>query len=258
MRAYSGAYFELMFATIFQSLRIGCCTNRYRIRNDRSNFSVQLLRTNEWCAPIFFKALKCRLYLVQHADIEALVLSGELFNGSSRSSSPARSPSPDAGWHDDEVSPEVKRRIEQGYNSDDDRRDAQKAAESQPESIGMGPGRTGVKGVIRDRDEAEAMERDQRSREVDELQRRMERSHLGGKTFLEEEREKMAFGLDKVDRLVVKELEASERQRMDIFGKKKDGRFGHLREVGFKGFVAAVEEKAVCVVHIYEPVNLVL
>ncbi|KAF8226754.1 hypothetical protein L208DRAFT_1406542, partial [Tricholoma matsutake] len=193
-----------------------------------------------------------------YADIEALVLSGELFNGSSRSSSPARSHSPDAGWHDDKISPETKRRIDQGYDydSDDQRRDAQKAKESQAESIGMGPGRTGVKGVIRDRDEAEALERDQHSREVDEMQRRLEKSHLGGKTFLEEEREKAALGFDNlVDPLVMKELQASEERRKDLFGGNKDRRFGHLREVGLKGFVAAVEEERAIwvVVHIYEP-----
>jgi hypothetical protein len=201
--------------------------------------------------------------LAQYADIEALVLSGELFNGSSRSSSPVRPTSPDAGWHDDEISPEVRRRIEQGYDydSDDQRRDAQKAKESQAESIGMGPGRTGVKGVIRDRDEAEAMEKDQQSRELDEMQRRMEKSHLGGKTFLEEEREKAALGLDeRVDSLVMRELEASKEWRQDIFGNNKDRRFGHLREVGLKGFVAAVEEERAIwvVVHIYEPVNFIL
>ena len=66
--------------------------------------------------------------MLQSADIEALVLSGELFNGSSHSS-PARPTSPDAGWHDDAISPEVKRRIEQGYDydSDDQRRDVLKA-----------------------------------------------------------------------------------------------------------------------------------
>jgi hypothetical protein len=54
----------------------------------------------------------------------------------------------------------------------------------------MGPGRTGVKGVIRDRDEALAINRSKRAREVEELNRRMEKAGLGGKTFLEEERER--------------------------------------------------------------------
>lgn len=188
------------------------------------------------------------------------MLSGELFNGPERSSSPARSPSPDAGWHDDEITPEAKRRQEQGYDydSDDARRDASKAQEPQNESIGMGPGRTGVKGVIRDRNEAEGLEKEKRAREFEEMQKKMEKSHLGGKTFLEEEREKAALGLDgKVDELVIKEQEAEER-RKDVFGRQKEGRFGHLREVGVKGFVSAVEkeERGVwVVVHLYESVR---
>ena len=189
------------------------------------------------------------------------MLSGELFNGSSRSSSPTRPTSPDAGWHDDELSPEVKRKIEQGYDydSNDQRRDAQKVKENQGESIGMAPGRTGVKGVIRDRDEAESIERDQRSHELEEIQRRLEKSHLGGKTFLEEERAKAALGLGvRVDPLVIKEMDVSGELRTDIFGRTKVRRFGHLREVGVKGYVAAVEEERGIwvVVHIYEPVNL--
>jgi hypothetical protein len=188
------------------------------------------------------------------------VLSGELFNGPQRSSSPERSPSPDAGWHDDEISPEAKEHLEKGYDydSDDERRDASKAQASQSESIGMGPGRTGVKGVIRDRNEAEGLERDKRAREVGEMQKKLEKSHLGGKTFLEEEREKAALGLDeKVDELIFKEQAAAE-ERQDVFGRSKEGKFGHLREVGVKGFVGAVEkeERGVwVVVHIYESVR---
>jgi hypothetical protein len=48
-------------------------------------------------------------------------------------------------------------------------------------------------------------------------------------------------------------------EKTDMFGRKKDGRFGHLREVGVQGFVDAVEqeEKGVwVVVHLYEPVGL--
>ncbi|GLB34760.1 putative phosducin [Lyophyllum shimeji] len=190
------------------------------------------------------------------ANIEALVLSGELFNGTSRSSSPERSPSPDAGWHDEEKSEASKRRLEQGldYDSGEERRDLQKAREDHGESIGMGPGRTGVKGVIRDRDESEKLERDKRKRAADELRKKMETASLGGKTFLEEEREK---GMDeKVDELVAREREAAAERRTDVFGQAKEGRFGHLREVGTKGFLKGIEleEKGVwVVVHLYDP-----
>ncbi|KAF4615235.1 hypothetical protein D9613_002638 [Agrocybe pediades] len=196
-----------------------------------------------------------------YADIEALVLSGELFNGPERSSSPTRSPSPDEdhGWHDDELNAEAAKYDEKGldYDLDTARRDAyrfQQQKEGQTESIGMGPGRTGVKGVIRDRDEANELLREKRAREAEELRLKMEASSLGGKTFLEEEREKAARG-EKADDLVAREM-AKAQERRDVFGQKREGRFGHLREVGVKGFVSAVEkeERGVwVVVHLYDP-----
>lgn len=90
-----------------------------------------------------------------------------------------------------------------------------------------------MKGVIRDCNEAAARERSRRAEELAELSARMERANLGGKTFLEER-----------DGPVTLE----QRQR---------GRFGHLREVGLKGFVPAVEEdqNVWVVVHIYDPVR---
>jgi len=197
------------------------------------------------------------------ADIEALVLSGELFNGPKRSSSPRRSPSPDndPGWHDDELQ---KAKEEDGggrdltldYDSDDYRRDALKARiakENQKESIGMGPGRTGVKGVIRDRNEAQDIQRQKKADEAEELRLKMEASSLGGKTYLEEEREKAARG-EKADDLVMKEVEKNSASRMDVWGRSR-GRFGHLREVGMRGFVDAVEkeERGIwVVVHLYD------
>jgi hypothetical protein len=61
----------------------------------------------------------------------------------------------------------------------------------------------------------------------------MERANLGGKTFLEE------------------------RDEPTILERQQRGRFGHLREVGLKGFVPAVEENqnVWVVVHIYDPVS---
>ncbi|KAJ7079126.1 thioredoxin-like protein [Mycena belliarum] len=185
------------------------------------------------------------------AELEALVLSGELFR-SSRSSSPRRSPSPDAGWHDEDL---VLSDDDKDYDSDTARRVAfdkhLKEQDRQTESIGMGPGRTGVKGVIRDRDEAEGLERGKRAKELADTMQKMEKSHLGGKTYLEEEREK---GED-ADELVLKERERFE-ERRNVFGQTRQGRFGHLREVGVKGFLSAVEGEAKgtwVVVHLYEP-----
>ena len=55
----------------------------------------------------------------------------------------------------------------------------------------MGPGRTGVKGVIRDRAEAESLARAKRANEIKDLNRAMEKASLGGKTWAEEEKERL-------------------------------------------------------------------
>ncbi|EAU88654.2 hypothetical protein CC1G_01027 [Coprinopsis cinerea okayama7 len=204
--------------------------------------------------------------MTQDANIEALVLSGELFNGPERSSSPTRTPSPDndPGWHDDEYQQAMQeqgtntRDLTLDYDSDDARRDLYKAQlakeRDQQESIGMGPGRTGVKGVIRDRNEAEQLMKEKKAKEVEEMRLKMEKSSLGGKTYLEEEREKAARG-EKADELVMKEIEKQNEKR-DVWGRKREGRFGHLREVGLRGFLDAVEKEdsmTWVVVHLYDP-----
>jgi len=155
-----------------------------------------------------------------------------------------RPPSPDTGWHDDEL------------NSDDEKgrpyQHQRPRDEQQHESVGMGPGRTGVKGVIRDRNEAQSNARDKRALEIAELNKRMEKASLGGKTFLEEERER------EIEKRIMEGPRGNDQDKTDMFGRKKDGRFGHLREVGLQGFVDAVEqeEKGVWViVHLYEPVS---
>lgn len=117
----------------------------------------------------------------------------------------------------------------------------------------MGPGRTGVKGVIRDRNEASSLDRARRAKEVNELNKRMEKASLGGKTFLEEEDEK------EWERAMLEGVrEDLEGERRNVFGHRKESKFGHLREVGVEGFVSSVEqeERGVwVVVHIYDPVR---
>ena len=167
------------------------------------------------------------------------MLSGKLFGTNSRSSSPERSPSPTLSFA--------------SASSDSDphphsHSDAHRLPDAaQQESIGMGPGRTGVKGVIRDQHEAAALHAGRRARELEEVRRRMERTNLGGKTFLEEEAERE------------KEKEALEGPvRVDMLGLPRTGRFGHLREVGRGGFVSAVEREGRgvwVVVHLYESVS---
>ncbi|KAG9310269.1 hypothetical protein JVU11DRAFT_5561 [Chiua virens] len=168
------------------------------------------------------------------ADIEHLVLSGKLFGTGTESSSPERTPSPSLSFATDD------------FDVDDEKFGS--TPDTAYESIGMGPGRTGVKGVIRDQHEAQAVQAAKKERELEALRKRMEGGSLGGKTFLEEEREKQALeGNDLEDDLA--------RVRRDVLGRPKEGPFGHLREVGRSGFVSAVEreERGVwVVVHLYE------
>ncbi|KAH9991949.1 hypothetical protein BJV74DRAFT_835257 [Russula compacta] len=153
--------------------------------------------------------------------LEQLVLSGELFRSPSRSSSPARSTSSGSNDHGSEGDEQWGRQVDEAVDT----------RTQQADSIGLGPGRTGVKGVIRDRNEAAARERNRKAEELAKLAARMERANLGGKTFLEERDEPVTL---------------ERRQR---------GQFGHFREVGLKGFVPAVEEdqNVWVVVHIYDP-----
>ncbi|KAL5483321.1 hypothetical protein ACEPAI_8552 [Sanghuangporus weigelae] len=191
----------------------------------------------------------------QYADLDELVLSGKLFNSSSRSSSPRRSPSPERGMGRDWPGDKYER-DDDDYTSDVEReKKIEKIMGSAPQdapdgSIGMGPGRTGVKGVIRDRAEAQARARGKRSQEIATLNARMERANLGGKTYLEEERER------ELERMM---LEGIPRDGASIASKtpQRNGkpRFGHLREVGVKNFVSAVEKEdhdVWVVVHLYD------
>ncbi|KAH9837550.1 uncharacterized protein C8Q71DRAFT_548306 [Rhodofomes roseus] len=173
--------------------------------------------------------------------LEELVLSGKLFNPPSRSSSPVRSRSPSiAQWPTDGN--------DYDYDSDTERRRAVEgriaAAEREHDSIGMGPGRTGVKGVIRDHAEAAALARSRRAEEIATLNRAMEKASLGGQTWGEEERER-----------------AAERARLEgkagrvVEGRARAGRFGHLMEVGVRSFDRALDEdrNTWVAVHIYDP-----
>ncbi|EMD31818.1 hypothetical protein CERSUDRAFT_162627 [Gelatoporia subvermispora B] len=178
-----------------------------------------------------------------NGDIEELILSGKFFNPPSRSTSPVRSRSPSpspAQWPEDGA--------DYDYDSDAERRrtiEQRAAASQQQDSIGVGvPGRTGVKGVLRDRAEAAELARAKRSQEINAMNRAMEKTSLGGKTWAEEEREQLA---EKA------RLEGKASAVMDERGAR--GRFGHLREVGVRSFVQAVEEESDVwvAVHIYDP-----
>jgi hypothetical protein len=200
-----------------------------------------------------FKISGLTLHITQ-ADLEDLVLSGKLFNRSgSGSSSPRRSPSPDAAKWPNEEYPD-------NYSGDDGSPNRlSSSAKSIPpgvqgNGVGVGvPGRTGVKGVIRDRNEAERSARDKRAAEIKELNKRMEKASLTGMSYLEEK----ALNQDADD----EELEELRFARVRDKGRTSHGgggRFGHLREVGLDGFLKAVEaeERHVWVVlHLYHPVR---
>ena len=189
---------------------------------------------------------------VTQTDLEDLVLSGKLFSGPrSGSSSPRRSPSPDAAkWPNGEYS--------DNYSDDDGTFDRLASSiKSDPSGVqgngvGVGvPGRTGVKGVIRDRNEAERSARDKRAAGVKELNKRMEKVSLTGMSYQEEkelEQNEDDEGLEQIRFARVRDK-----------GNSGNGRFGHLREVGLDGFLKAVEaeERLVWVVlHLYHPVSL--
>jgi hypothetical protein len=114
----------------------------------------------------------------------------------------------------------------------------------------MGPGRTGVKGVIRDRAEALATERAKKSMEISALNRQLEKTSLaaGGRTWEEDDADRRAReGLEPISRT--------------LGGPKQDvtKRYGHLREVGAENYVNAVEDdNARVVVHIYDPASSIL
>ncbi|KAH7098366.1 thioredoxin-like protein [Auriculariales sp. MPI-PUGE-AT-0066] len=178
-------------------------------------------------------------------NIEQLVLSGALFNGGERSNSPTRSPSPDAAaaqWPPDSPSTYNDKKL---FGESDNESDTEPSGPPLPagapqevpqESIGMGPGRTGVKGVIRDADEHRQRERAKASQQLKEHNEKLEARALTARTFFEDE---AAAG------------------RTEKPGRRTEryGRFGHLREVGQNQFVQAVEGEARgtwVVVHIYE------
>ncbi|KDQ50459.1 hypothetical protein JAAARDRAFT_42123 [Jaapia argillacea MUCL 33604] len=183
------------------------------------------------------------------AELEELVLSGKLFQPSSRSSSPIRAPSPSSSWPTLNLSDDED---DDGkdYDSDKERSkaiDRILSSSSNTGNTGVGvQGRTGVKGVIRDKIESDQATKSVKAREIDELNKKMEKAALSAKTYREEDEERMW-----------------EKVMLDgdfpgvTFGEPgKKGRFGHLREVGARGYLPAIEQESRAVwvvIHIYSP-----
>ena len=191
--------------------------------------------------------------------LEELALSGVLFQDTrppSRPHSPlSRTPSPNA---DDGLFTDLSREAELSGGA------ASNMYEPTPESVGMGPGRTGVKGVIRDRNEALARDRLRQREEMREIRRKMERTAITGKTYAEEEESKQRQQTTQLEDEESDEEVARVRSRKGhtmMFPGPTSGRenstYGYLREVGSNGFVQAVEQvdrNVWVVVHLYHPV----
>jgi hypothetical protein len=165
------------------------------------------------------------------SELEHSALSGELFNPIEPSSSPARTPSP-SNDPEELVSFAFDEHVPHGHTQ---------------HSIGLGDGRTGVKGVIRDRNEVECLERERKLKEAEERKRKMQQHERGLKSFLEEERENAGHAIRQDDL-----------PRKNAFG---HGRTGYLREIGVENFVRAVEQAekgAFVIIHLYDPVSSVV
>jgi hypothetical protein len=191
--------------------------------------------------------------------LDELALSGVLFENThppSRSHSPlSRTPSPNT---DDELfgDPSYEAGPLGGAGSS--------ANESAPEPVGMGPGRTGVKGVIRDRNEARARDRLRQREEIREMRSKMEKIAITGKTYADEEGLKQREQLPRLEDEESEDdvtLVGSRKGRTMAFpglmSSKENPTYGYLREVGASGFVQAVEQvgrDVWVVVHLYHPV----
>ncbi|QRV78333.1 phosducin-like protein [Ceratobasidium sp. AG-Ba] len=175
------------------------------------------------------------------AGLEELVLSGALFNGGEegkRSPQRSRSVTPEPNT-DDEL-----------FGSDISRPESPVDSAQAQNSIG----RTGVKGVIRDRAEARERENARRTQEIAELNAKMEKAAITARTFKEDEE------------AARKEAEEEERGAKEQYRRRRwrelkeratggNAGFGHLREIGVHGFVEAVESEKPqtwVVIHIYE------
>jgi hypothetical protein len=125
-----------------------------------------------------------------------------------------------------------------------------------PAETHMRPGRTGVKGVIRDHNESVGLHAANRARDVAEANRRMERMALTARTFAEDEEERV--------RERAREEGAGGRSspqpRMEQRMFERTGRTGQLREIGEAGFLNAIDgemDGTWVVLHLYDPVRRV-
>ncbi|KAF8496583.1 hypothetical protein JB92DRAFT_2817851 [Gautieria morchelliformis] len=187
-------------------------------------------------------------------NLDDLVLSGALFSKSrspspvrrspSRSRSRSASPDPLFPSNDDFTDSDVSASPSRSAPAPTTTSDVQMQTH-------MRPGRTGVKGVIRDHNESVSLRRAKQAQEIKDANRRMERMALTARTFAEDEEERVRErareeGGGSLSPQIVMEKPMFERA----------GRTGHLREIGEAGFLNAIdgeEDGTWVVLHIYDP-----
>lgn len=215
--------------------------------------------------------------------LEELVLSGALFNGRGGDDSPRRGGSPSSSrsaspdpfpvpaQYDSDGEGQGTSYIGNRQSSSATAAAAVAASDAQHEPIGLGPGRTGVKGVIRDRDEARSRDLERIQKEMEDLAVRQQKMDFSVPSYLEEldstaassskgaedqKREGDAWGgVEEWRRRRMEELKAGGRTGGGGTNGGGGVLYGHLREVGVGGFVEAVEKvpkEVWVVVHIYD------
>lgn len=124
--------------------------------------------------------------------------------------------------------------------------------EDVPTEMHMRPGRTGVKGVIQDHNDAVNLQRAKQAQEIKEANRRMEKMALTARTFAEDEEDRL-LQKAREEGIVASEPPIEKR----LF--ERAGRNGHLREIDEAGFLKAIDGEMAgtwVVLHIYDPVRV--
>lgn len=109
---------------------------------------------------------------------------------------------------------------------------------------------TGVKSVIRDRNEAVRRDRDKHIENIRNINHRLEKMALITTTYTQDEELRL---LDKVAEEELSRDQGSSKRMLF----ERPGRFGHLREIGRSGFIDAIDgapKDTWVVLHIYDPV----
>lgn len=181
-------------------------------------------------------------------DLEARILSGGGFPNSptlspTRSPARSRSPSPDPLFPAN------------GDLSDSDISDSQFGMPSRPSNsatqVDSPQNGTGVKSVIRDRNEAARRDREKHIEHVRSINHRLEKMALITTTYAQDEELRL---LEKATEEGLSQDQGISKRMLS----QRPGRFGHLREIGPSGFIDAIDgapKDTWVVLHIYDPTS---